>query len=87
MSKFKCPICGCPQINTSPRDETGAPSYEICPCCGGEFGIDDISSGTIEEYRKSWLESGANWFDPVLRPDDWDLRDQLLKIGFDPNKA
>lgn len=41
----------------------GMPSYEVCPCCGFEFGFDDEpGSGqpvTFEEYLAAWISGGA----------------------------
>ena len=37
-----CPVCGYIGLNEQPYDDNGCPSYEICSCCGFEFGFDDI---------------------------------------------
>ncbi len=81
MQKFICNICGYPDLDEPPYDETGAPSFEICPCCGGEFGYHDATPEAKENYRKDWVQNGARWFTPDLKPAIWSLRDQLLNIG------
>jgi hypothetical protein len=63
----------------------GQASYEICECCGFEFGNDDnpgtSSAETFEQYRRQWISDGAQWFSPEKRPANWDLTHQLLEIG------
>jgi hypothetical protein len=81
MSNFTCSFCGFPDLDQPPFDETGAPSFEICPCCGGEFGYNDASQEAEKEYRRKWIQNGAQWFDSSLKPTDWKLRNQLLNIG------
>lgn len=75
---YLCLVCGWDQLSEEPYDRDGNPSYEICPCCGFEFGFDDGSNQvTFAEYRKKWLEKGAPWFDPDARPAHWNLQEQL----------
>ena len=80
MQKFICNICGYPNLDRPSRDETGAPSFDICQCCGGEFGYNDASQEAEVNYRRNWVLNGAHWFDPSLEPMGWSLRDQLLNI-------
>jgi len=56
-----------------PRD------FDICPCCGTEFGNDDVEY-THEELRTAWIENGAQWFyeHPPL---GWDPWAQLVDAG------
>lgn len=83
MQKFNCNICGYPNLDQPPRDETGGPSFEICPCCGGEFGYNDTTIQAEQSYRRNWIHNGTKWFIFGLKPADWSLRDQLLNIGID----
>lgn len=73
-----CPVCGYDGLTEPPFDEDGNPSYEICNCCGYEFGFDEAS---FEEHRSKWLSEGAKWFNPKAQPDGWTPSMQLLKIG------
>lgn len=58
-----CPVCGYDKLTEAPYDEDGMPSYEICDCCGFEFGFDDLSEGeTYSSYREKWICNGAVWF-------------------------
>ena len=85
MQNYLCPVCGFPELTEPPRDEHGTPSYEICPCCGFEYGVDDEQEGqTVETYRTQWLTTGARWFCPEERPPLWSLEEQLNNIGVDP---
>lgn len=63
----------------------GDPSYEVCLCCGFEFGDDD-NPGTadptsFEEYLREWVRSGCEWFDPAMKPEGWRLEAQLESAG------
>ena len=63
----------------------GMPSYEVCPCCGFEFGNDDepgtAQPATFEQFLNEWMLDGAKWFDPSKRPVDWSLDEQLSSAG------
>lgn len=81
--RFKCPVCGFPALEEPAWDpETGSPSFNICPCCGCEFGYDDATPQARERYRQQWIDRGAPWFKPELRPVNWDLEEQLCGIGY-----
>ena len=75
-----CRICGY-LFDEDPWGEDGeSPTYWICPCCGGEAGFDDRNREAIRRYRRDWIFSGANWFEPDERPDGWRLADQLVQV-------
>ena len=57
-----CPICGLPWSETLDFEEVDR-SFDICHCCGCEYGYDDIFA-----YRQTWLERGAPWFNKKERP-------------------
>lgn len=63
----------------------GEPSYDVCDCCGFEFGNDDDPGTalgiTFSQYRREWIADGAGWFSPAQRPSDWSLDRQLMKAG------
>lgn len=81
VKKYICPICGYPELKEPPYDSYGGPSYEICPCCGFEFGFDDGSGGiSYDDYRKKWIETGARWFTKNLKPKNWKYEEQLKNI-------
>ena len=45
-----CKVCGYKLSFESWGDDGNTPTYEICPCCGVEFGNEDYTaeSGNIE---------------------------------------
>jgi hypothetical protein len=64
----------------------GLASYQVCDCCGFEFGFDDEPGGDAKpcsfvHYRTEWLATGAPWFNPRKKPEGWDLRAQLWSIA------
>ena len=73
-----CPVCGYDGLNEPPYDGDGNPSYEICNCCGYEFGFDKQN---FDEYRLKWLSGGTKWFNPKAQPEYWTPLKQLLRIG------
>jgi hypothetical protein len=85
--KFRCPVCGWPELDKPPRSAPGGASYEICPCCGFEFGYDDDAKGlTFEEARKHWIAGGRKWWSASRpAPVGWDATRQLA--GDEPGKA
>jgi|SRR5579872_1442980 len=52
---FRCPVCFYDRMPYAPED------YHICPCCGTEFGNDDVEY-TYSELRDNWINNGARWF-------------------------
>lgn len=51
-----CPVCGYDQLDEGPFTPEGCPTYEICPCCGFEYGFDDESEGlTYSQFRQRWI--------------------------------
>ena len=79
--EFMCPVCGFPGLTEPPYNADGGGSYEICPCCGFEFGFDDQSEGvTHEDFRATWVAAGAEWFDHEQKPAGWDLEAQLRNL-------
>ncbi len=79
--KYICPVCGYDDLDEAPFDNDGNPSYNICDCCGFEFGFDDGSEGiNFEHYRKKWIEEGTKWFISKKKPKNWNLSEQLKNI-------
>lgn len=70
--KYICPVCGYAQMDDVAYDENGDASFEICSCCGFQFGVDDdveIEDGIFLSrseahylYRANWLKDGAKIF-------------------------
>ena len=84
MGKYICPVCGYPDLEEPAWDiNTGAPSFDVCPCCGCEFGYEDATAIGKNRHLVKWVKSGANWFEPDLKPENWNLREQLLRANVD----
>jgi hypothetical protein len=63
----------------------GEPSYDVCGCCGFEFGNDDdpgtTEPETFDHYLRKWIENGCVWFNPSAKPVNWNLKKQLQEAG------
>lgn len=78
---FVCPVCGYDKLIEKPYNSYGCASFEICSCCGFEFGFDDVDQGfTFEEYRNKWVTQQFPWFSPQEKPENWNLLEQLKNI-------
>lgn len=76
-----CRICGLEYDSNIVRDEFGEPTFNICDCCGVEFGYEDITIKSVIHYRCYWLnELKAKWFIPKYKPNKWDINKQLENI-------
>lgn len=76
-----CPVCGFANLQFPPYDEYGNPSYEICGCCGFEYGFDDSSNGlTFVKYREEWIEKGFKFFRKNAEPVDWDFESMKAQL-------
>ena len=80
---FLCPVCGFDRLQEPVVDNQGNPSYEICPCCGFEFGFENTTRESYQQYRTQWIREGAVWFVSTVQPSDWDLQKQLQNLAND----
>ncbi|MFN8288397.1 MAG: hypothetical protein U0V74_16690 [Chitinophagales bacterium] len=80
-----CPVCGFDSLRKAPYDDHGYPTYEICSCCGYEFGFDDSSRNeSFETYRQKWIDQGFKYFNRSKKPKIWNrevLECQLKNIS------
>lgn len=82
MSKFTCEVCGFNGLDEAPWGADGkTPSFDICPCCGVEFGYEDATDTGKANFRTKWIATGGKWFDESKKPNRWDIKEQLAKIG------
>lgn len=74
-----CPVCGYPHLAQAPRSASGGGSYEICPSCGYQFGVDDDDRQiTPADHRARWVEKGMAWFSRgIPAPKNWRPQDHL----------
>jgi hypothetical protein len=79
-NKYPCRVCGL-ILDEPPWGKDGeTPSFDICLCCGVEFGYEDSLLKGIRTYRESWLSNGAKWCYSKSKPTEWDLNEQLKNI-------
>lgn len=82
-----CPVCGYPLGDYNPwGDDGNTPTYNICPCCGVEWGNEDYTPESRMEYRNKWIAGGAKWFDPQKKPANWNLEEQLKNIAYETDR-
>ena len=77
---YICRICGSEQVDAPWGDDGESPTYEICDCCGVEFGYEDSTLQGIKKYRTKWLEDGAKWHSKKSEPENWSVVEQLSHI-------
>jgi len=65
-----CPVCGFAGLYEPSYDARGYGSYEICPSCGFEFGLDDDPDreSAHRAWRARWAEEGCTWFSSTRKP-------------------
>ena len=80
---FRCRICGALQDEAPWGDDGVTPSFNICDCCGVEFGYEDCTLSAVKKYREFWLTNGGHWISKSKELRDWSLEDQLEKIPED----
>jgi hypothetical protein len=79
MAEFICPVCGYSGLIEPPYSNQ-EPSFEICPSCGTEFGLDD-DDRSFDQLRDAWIASGSKWWSShQAPPQGWDSAKQLSKL-------
>src|SRR3954454_23354100 len=85
---YTCPVCGFPGLTEPPMSRSGGGSYEICPSCGFQFGVDDEDRGeTYAGWRERWIAEGMPWRSASPAPAGWDPRAQLRAAGRDGERG
>lgn len=79
--KQLCRVCGLFQEDPPWGADGKTATFNICDCCGVEFGYGDATSETINRFRQQWINNGAKWSDPKAKPTGWNLSTQLALIG------
>jgi hypothetical protein len=81
MPNNYCRVCGLWSEEVSWDQYDKILSYgNICDCCGVESGLEDFNLASVRLYRQAWLNSGAKWFKPKLKPENWYLEEQMKNI-------
>lgn len=76
---YLCRVCGLEQLEPPWGDDGKSATFDICDCCGVEFGYEDATLSGIRRYREKWLTNGAKWNTTKSIPDNWMLHQQLKK--------
>jgi hypothetical protein len=77
--EMRCRVCGLPQRQPIWGLDGACPTYDICACCGCEFGNEDSLPEGIRRHRETWMASGE-WFDREKRPNNWSKQQQLQNV-------
>lgn len=79
--KHLCPVCGFPELKEPHRSKSGGGSYEICPSCGYQFGVDDDDKGIpFASARQDWVAGGMRWRSSKPPPRGWKPAEQLQAL-------
>lgn len=85
---YYCPVCGF-QLHRPAWITDHSPSFEICPCCGLQFGYDDFAldpsdrENIRKSWRNKWIEGGMKFWSVRRRPANWDPLLQLRNADLD----
>ncbi|MEW9702966.1 hypothetical protein [Paenibacillus sp. SI8] len=79
---YTCLVCNYRDLEDPPYDTRGFGSFEICICCGFQYGFHDDGNNknpqVLEVWRKKWVEKGYKWHSSYrLPPSNWDAKKQL----------
>jgi hypothetical protein len=77
---LRCRVCGFKHYDFPWGADGKTPSFEICECCGTEFGYEDYQLGSIHKARAEWIAEGARWAMPISMPIGWKLEEQIAAI-------
>ncbi|NYE96388.1 hypothetical protein FHU41_002638 [Psychromicrobium silvestre] len=76
-------------MDAPPFDQYGAESFDICPCCGVEYGNYDFvlkvedQPARHEELRKEWIANGTTWWSKSRHaPQGWSPQEQLKNLQY-----
>jgi hypothetical protein len=75
-----CRVCGLLQENPPWGWDGNTPTFEICDCCGTEFGYEDATLVGVAQKRETWLTDPGTWHRPAAKPTAWDPEEQLSHL-------
>lgn len=79
-NKFACRVCGNLQLDPPWGEDGDSPNFDICDCCGVEFGYGDCTLKAVRASREQWLKNGAIWKNSKYKPVDWIFEEQMKNI-------
>lgn len=78
-----CPVCGYPAYREHESD--GAVTYDICPCCSFQSGVDGVAWDRNERnrtFRRRWVEAGSRWWSTAATPPEgWSADARMRAAG------
>ena len=77
---YVCRVCGAEQLDPPWGEDGKNATFDLCDCCGVEFGYEDATLMGIRRYREEWLSNGAKWKVEKEKPKDWLLEQQLKNV-------
>jgi hypothetical protein len=80
-ARYFCRVCGLEEEEPPWGEDDATPLWDICACCGAEHGYEDCQPSAARQYREQWLAKGAPWFLPKLKPEGWNLEEQLKNVA------
>lgn len=78
--EMRCRVCGLRQDEAIWGVDGQSATFNICACCGCEFGYEDCLPEGVQRHREKWITNGGTWFEPTKRPAGWTIEDQLSKV-------
>jgi len=78
--EMHCRVCGLRQDEAIWGVDGQGATFNICACCGCEFGYEDCLPDGVRRHREKWIASGGAWSDPIKRPAGWTIEGQLSKV-------
>lgn len=79
-NSIHCRICGYLPPEPPWGINGDAPTFEICPCCGVEWGYEDVSQTSADRFRQRWLAGGAPWQDKRTPQDGLGVQERLARL-------
>ena len=71
-TKNNCRVCGLKQEEPPWGGDGRSPTYDICDCCGVEFGYGDTTVSNCIAIRDYWIkEQNMSWRQPSQKPREW----------------
>ena len=77
---YNCRVCGLDQGFEPWGEDDKTPTFDICGCCGVQFGYEDCNVFYVKKFREEWIKNGAKWFCPKDKPENWLLEEQMKNI-------
>jgi hypothetical protein len=80
QEEYMCRVCGLLQEEKPWGEDGKTPSFDMCLCCGSDFGYEDCSPSSAKLAREKWLSKNELWNIPRFKPANWSLEEQLAQI-------